>query len=420
MEAELHVGDCLDVMNDIPSGSVDLVYLDPPFLTQKVHTLGNRTRDLEFSFADLWHSHSHYGQFIHTRLKSVRRVLRTTGSVFFHCDRNASHIVRLLLDDVFGADMFQSEIIWYYRRWSNSRKGLLPSHQTIYWFSKTRHFKYNPQFTEYSPSTNVDQILQKRCRDQHNKAVYATDGHGSVIVSAEKKGVPLGDVWDIPFLNPKANERVGYPTQKPILLLDRIIQISTDPGDLVLDPFCGSGTTLVSALLNQRRSIGVDISDDAITLSRRRLETPVRTDSALLDKGRDSYVQADEKALAILLGLDIVPVHRNKGIDGFLRKTIDGTPVPIRIQKQNESLFDAGMALYEASHDKGSRVMVLVAVGEDLGLDIEYVLPEPIVVVDCAANAIKSALRKWQAHNSRQLTVTSNDPVLLMSAPDSC
>lgn len=411
MRAELHVSDCLEVMNDMPSESVDLVYLDPPFFTQKVHTLGNRSRDLEFSFSDLWRSHSHYGEFIHARLKSVRRILRKTGSCFFHCDRNASHIVRLLLDDVFGADMFQSEIIWYYRRWSNSRKGLLPSHQTVYWFSKTRHFKYNPQFTEYSPSTNIDQILQKRSRDQHNKAVYATDIDGTVIVSAEKRGVPLSDVWDIPFLNPKARERVGYPTQKPILLLDRIIEISTEPGDVVLDPFCGSGTTLVSALLNNRHSIGVDISDEAIELSRRRLDDPMRTDSALLDRGRDSYAQADEKALGILLGLDVVPVHRNKGIDGFLRETIEDTPVPIRVQKQNESLLDAGMALYEASRDKGARVMVLVAAGEDLGLDVEYLLPEPIMVVNCAANAIRSALRQWHAHHSRQLVLIGNEPV---------
>ncbi|MCX6344174.1 MAG: site-specific DNA-methyltransferase [Armatimonadetes bacterium] len=393
-EMELHVGDCLNVMKGIPTGTVDLVYLDPPFFTQRVHVLGNRTRDLEFSFNDLWRSHSDYADFIHTRLKDIHRILHKTGSIFFHCDRNATHIVRFLLEDVFGEDMFQSEIIWHYLRWSNSKRGLLPSHQTIYWFSKTRQFKHNPQFTEYSPSTNVDQILQKRCRDQHNKAIYATDLNGDVILSAEKKGVPLSDVWDIPFLNPKARERVGYPTQKPILLLDRIIQLATEPGDLVLDPFCGSGTTLVSAYLNKRCAIGIDISNDAIALSRQRLDAPIRTDSALLNKGRGSYIQVDQKAVAILHGLDIIPVHRNSGIDAFLKETFDGTPIPIRVQRQNESLLDAGRALYDASCDKGARIMMLVTVGEGLGLDVAYLLPAQVIVVNSTANAVKSALKK--------------------------
>lgn len=111
---------------------------------------------------------------------------------------------------------------------------------------------FNPQFVEYSPSTNVDQILQQRTRDASGKSVYRKDINGTILSNGAKRGVPLGDVWDIPYLNPKARERVGYPTQKPILLLERIIQLSTQVGDVVLDPCCGSGTTLVAAKLLQR------------------------------------------------------------------------------------------------------------------------------------------------------------------------
>lgn len=102
-------------------------------------------------------------------------------------------------------------------------------------------------------SRGIDQILQQRERDADGKSAYRRDDSGIPIANGAKRGVPLGDVWDIPYLNPKAKERVGYPTQKPILLLDRIIEIASNPEDCVLDPFCGSGTTLVAAHLADRR-----------------------------------------------------------------------------------------------------------------------------------------------------------------------
>src|SRR5699024_9228610 len=137
--------------------------------------------------------------------------------------------------------------IWAYKRWSNSKKGLLNNHQNIYFYSKSKSFKFNTMYTDYSPTTNLDQILQARMRDEHAKSKYKTDENGQVVLGKEKKGVPLSDIWNIPYLNPKAKERTGYPTQKPILLLEQIIKIATDEGDTVLDPFCGSGTTLVAA-----------------------------------------------------------------------------------------------------------------------------------------------------------------------------
>ena len=120
-------------------------------------------------------------------------------------------------------------------------------------------------------------------------------------------------------MNPKAKERTGYPTQKPILLLEQIIKIATDKGDVVLDPFCGSGTTLVAAKLLDRNYIGIDMSKDAVELTKERLENPIKTNSQLLEKGEDKYLNKSEKELAILNSLNAVVVQRNKGIDGFLK-----------------------------------------------------------------------------------------------------
>ena len=121
------------------------------------------------------------------------------------------------------------------------------AHQTIYFYSKSKDFKFNTIYKAYAPTTNIDQILQDRQRTKNGKSVYKKDKNGNVVLGKEKRGVPLSDVWEIPYLNPKAKERVGYPTQKPVLLLQQILEIATDEDDLVVDPFNGSGTTCVAA-----------------------------------------------------------------------------------------------------------------------------------------------------------------------------
>ena len=196
-------GDCLEIMKTLKGNFVGLIYLDPPFFTQKIQKLKTRDRTTEFSFNDLWACHEDYAKFIYNRVAEMHRVLSENGSLFFHCDKNASHIIRSILDSIFGTHNFRSEIIWYYKRWSNSKKGLLPAHQTIYYYTKSNNFKFNTIYNGYSESTNVDQILQKRCRDKHGKSIYARDENGDVVLDDEKKGVPLSDVWEIPYLKPQ-------------------------------------------------------------------------------------------------------------------------------------------------------------------------------------------------------------------------
>jgi site-specific DNA-methyltransferase (adenine-specific) len=195
-----------------------------------------------------------------------------------------------------------------------------------------------------------------------------------------------------PYLNPKAQERTGYPTQKPILLLERIIRLGTDKGDLVLDPFCGSGTTLVAASLLGRNSIGIDISEGALSIAQSRLANPIKTNSPLLQKGRKAYQTANEYALVLLDGLDFVPVQRNKGIDAILREQIGNRPVPIRVQRHNETLSEAASALYYAGQTKYAKVMILVASKMPEDPTLVSKLPPEIVLVRTPAETIRQEI----------------------------
>ena len=376
------LGDCLDLMSNVKDESVDLIYMDPPFYTQTVQKLSDK-QGKQYSFDDSWATIEDYVEYIRLRFKECRRVLKDTGSIFVHCDRNASHYLKIALDKVFGEGSFQSEIVWSYKRWSNSKKGLLNNHQIIFFYSKTANFKFNTMYTDYSETTNVDQILQDRVRDENGKSKYKTDGNGVVVMGQAKKGVPLSDVWEIPYLNPKAKERVGYPTQKPIILLEQIIKLVTDEGDLVLDPFAGSGTTLVAAKMLNRNYLGFDISKDAVELTNSRLEELVKTESILLKKGKRAYQNLDENCLAVINSIDAVPVQRNSGIDGFLKEHIDGGSVSIRIQRENETLGETIAKLTKASKTKQCSYMVAIRTHKDIFETVNYhELKSNIIIID--------------------------------------
>ena len=315
---------------------------------------------MKYSFDDKWNDMEDYLHFMQARLLECKRILKSTGSIFLHCDRNASHYLKVLMDKLFGMANFQSEIIWFYKRWSNSKKGLLNNHQVILFYSKTKDFKFNKMYKEYSETTNIDQILQERVRNENGKSIYKLDKNGEIVVGQSKKGVPLSDVWEIPFLNPKAKERVGYPTQKPIILLEQIIKLVTDEGDLVVDPFVGSGTTAVASKILNRKYIGIDKSKEAVDLTNDRLGSLIKTESYLLKKGKAAYRNLSEKQLNILQCLNATPVQRNSGIDGFLKEYIYDRPVSVKIQRENETLDEAVGKLSKSSKIKQCSFMILV------------------------------------------------------------
>lgn len=361
---KIYQGNSVEKLKEIEANKVDLIYFDPPFFTQRKHTLTNKDNSKTYEFDDKYNSIEEYLTLVENVLEQSKRVLKNSGSVFLHCDKTASHNIRLVMDKVFGRENFQSEIIWSYKRWSNAKKGLLNGHQVIFFYSKTQDFKFNTLYTDYSATTNLDQILQDRERDENGKSVYKRDENGKVILGKEKKGVPLSDVWEIPYLNPKAKERTGYPTQKPVLLLNQILNIVTDEGDLVVDPFCGSGTTCVSAKSLKRQFIGIDISQDAVELANSRLEEMVISESKLLNKGTNEYQEKSEKELAILQNINAFPVQRNSGIDGFLKDHFEGMPVPVKIQGEYETIEDAIKKLEKASYGKYYKMKILIQTRE--------------------------------------------------------
>ncbi len=367
MIERIFVGDCLYIAKNIAENSIDLIYLDPPFFTNKIQKLSTRDGNKEFSYSDVWNNSNEYINFLYYRFIEFKRLLKDNGNIFVHCDRNSSHIIRTILDSIFGEEQFRSEIIWSYKRWSNSKKGLLNSHQTIYFYSKSNNFTFNTIYTEYSESTNLEQILQKREKDHNGKSVYARQINGETVFNGIKKGVPLSDVWEIPYLNPTAKERVGYPTQKPIELLERIIEIASNVGDTILDPFCGSGTTLIAGKLKNRNIIGIDISNEAIEITKNRLNNIIKTES-----NANSYeLDNNEFIKNHLYNIKYQPVYRNSGIDGILNQLFNNKPIFIRVQREKESLEESIEKLYKAIKSKNSDKSFLVRTNNHRTL-IEY------------------------------------------------
>jgi len=389
----IYCGNCAEKLKQIEVNKVDLIYFDPPFFTQRKHSLTNKDNSKTYEFDDKFNSIEEYLELIENVLQESKRVLKNTGSVFLHCDKTASHNIRVVLDKVFGRENFQSEIIWSYKRWSNSKKGLLNAHQVIFFYSKTQDFKFNTFYTDYSATTNLDQILQDRERNKNGKSVYKKDENGNVILGKEKKGVPLSDVWEIPYLNPKAKERTGYPTQKPVLLLNQILNIVTDEGDLVVDPFCGSGTTCVSAKSLKRQFIGIDISQDAVELANSRLEEMVISESNLLNKGTNEYQEKTEKELAILQNINAFPVQRNSGIDGFLKDHFEGFPVPVKIQGEYETIEDAIEKLEKASYGKDYKMKILIQTRET-GISRLFGFESDVTIVKSLELQTKDLMKK--------------------------
>lgn len=395
LENKLIMEDSLNVMQEMNEETIDLIYLDPPFYTQDIQILSSRDNKETYSFSDKWNCMEEYLDYMSVRLYECKRLLKDTGSIFVHCDRNASHYLKVLLDQIFGTDNFQSEIVWCYKRWSNSKKGLLNNHQIILFYSKSCNFKFNTIYTGYSETTNVDQILQERVRDENGKSVYKCDKNGEIVLGKSKKGVPLSDVWEIPYLNPKAKERVGYPTQKPIILLEQIIKLVTDENDMVLDPFMGSGTTLVAAKRLNRRYLGVDISEKAVKLAEMRMDSLVKTESHLLKKGKSAYRNLSESQINILKSINSTPVQRNSGIDGFLNEYIDDRPVSVKIQKDDETLEEAVSKLCRSSKTKKCIYMILIRTHLDITNTYQYSgNPNNLFIIDAYDLVIRDALKK--------------------------
>jgi len=291
----LYCGDNLSVLrSQLADESVDLIYLDPPFYSQRnyqaffkqtVPALNGHLRAP--AFGDTWHwdetSEQAYAALLTgapvaralialrellgpgsllaylvmmaLRLVELHRVLKSTGSVYLHCDPAAGHYLKLLLDSVFGAANFRNEIVWFYKTGGASARHFARKHDLIFFYTKGDQYTFHP--------------LKEKSYMMHRygfkKSEFLRDERGQFT------WVYMKDVWELPALGAADGQRLGYPTQKPEALLERIIRASSSEGGLVLDPFCGSGTTLAVAQRLGRRWIGIENNYLGIVYQRYRL-----------------------------------------------------------------------------------------------------------------------------------------------------
>jgi DNA modification methylase len=269
----LFFGDCLHVMRQLPSNSIDLIYIDPPFFSGRNYNVIFGDKNEVRSFSDIWEGGMPgYLVWLNARLYEMKRLLKPTGLIYVHVDWHASHYVKVEMDKIFGAENFQNEIIWHYKRWPTPAREFQKMHDTILCFAKSKgQHQFNRLYGERTEET------KKRWKDK--RIVASHDAEGNRIPSAnenlESPGAPLDDVWDISIIAPVARERIGYPTQKPEALLERIIQASTNPGDVVADLFVGGGTTPVVAQRINRRWIACDQSRIAVAVTADRIAKAV-------------------------------------------------------------------------------------------------------------------------------------------------
>jgi site-specific DNA-methyltransferase (adenine-specific) len=306
---KLFYGDNLEILRrDIDKNSIDLCYIDPPFNSKRnynqiYNNIGTEDKAQAQAFIDTWEWDDYADDGFHQilnnannvftkqsielisglskvlgkgsllaylvhmtlRIAEIYRVLKPTGSFYLHCDPTASHYLKLVLDAVFCAGrkgQFQNEIIWHYRRWTGKAAKFQELHDVIFFYTKNDTYTFNVQYTEYTEKS------LKRKQNYHTRI----KGDDVYVTQIDERGVRDNDVWQIQLLNSQSNERLGYPTQKPEALLEKIIAASTQIGDTVLDAYCGCGTTVSVAERLKRKWIGIDITYQSISLILKRLE----------------------------------------------------------------------------------------------------------------------------------------------------
>jgi len=294
---KLYYGDNLDILRRyIKDETIDLVYLDPPFNSKATYNVlfGNKdepdaTAQIK-AFDDTWHWDQSaaeafreivesggdlsramqafrlflgdndmlaYLSMMAPRLQELRRVMKPTASIYLHCDPTASHYLKILMDAVFGADNFINEIVWHYHTGGASKSHYSRKHDIIFFYSKTEDYNF------YAERVKIPRTKKALKRAQNPKGAR---------ISADDTTKLPEDVFEIQALNPMSNERLGYPTQKPEELLEKIILASSNEGEIILDPFCGCGTAIVAAQRLNREWIGVDITHLAVGLMKHRLQ----------------------------------------------------------------------------------------------------------------------------------------------------
>ena len=304
----------------------DLVYLDPPFNSKANYNFvfgkARATAQSQTMFTDIWkftdQTRAELREFIASdfctdlagrylkglrtmvgetgeggmrlaymthivpRLCAIQKLMKPTASVYLHCDQTASHYVKMAMDAVFGAENFRNEIIWAYRKWTNAVNHFQRNHDAILMYSGGGENTFNKPFDADAPQrakfergydvNRVKGVRQLIVYDREKAAEkIAEKKYDRLVYREDPAGVGMADWWEISILNSQSKERMGYPTQKPVALLERIIAASSNPGDVVLDPYCGCGTTIAACLKHGRGFIGMDLEGAAAQVMRTRM-----------------------------------------------------------------------------------------------------------------------------------------------------
>jgi site-specific DNA-methyltransferase (adenine-specific)/adenine-specific DNA-methyltransferase len=291
LENSLILGDCLKVMSHLPDHMVDLIYIDPPFGTgreRKGENLkkqaGGRIRTDEeaevFRLRDVWDGQLEgYLAWLRPRIEEMVRLLKPAGSLLVHLDWHASHYVKVMLDEIMGRQRFVNEIIWHYKSGGHSRRRLSRKFDSIFWYARGDEYAYNAAAAALPRNRcglcgdeNRKKNHMKRQKDENGRVVRMIKSAGKIYKYYEDDPAPPNDVWlDIPHLHQRDPERTGYPAQKPLKLLERLVLLCSRPGDVVGDFFTGTGTTLIAASRHGRRWLGCDNEADALRLAAERL-----------------------------------------------------------------------------------------------------------------------------------------------------
>jgi DNA modification methylase len=391
-------GDCLFVMNhDILPESVDLIYLDPPFFTGKVQKGLAKWQPgaMEISYEDsrkFWSEKSHimrqkapewlihisltradfasYLYYMMIRLQACKSVLSPKGTIYLHCDYRASHYLKMIMDepDLFGVNNFRNEIVWCYSGGGIPKKDFARKHYCILRYSKTDDYVFNVEDIreEYS------QEILSRPKSSYAEHSYKNNpGKMTKGWDLNPKGKHPDDWFYMPILDPEAKERIGFPTQKPEALLKRFILASSNKGSIVLDPFCGCGTTIIAAHNLDRRWIGIDIDKSAYDATKgREKQLPLGIKDEFT---KASYITRDLEEVLTLNPNDFekwvnefykaTKPMPDKGVDGIMQ---DGTPIQTKsflIKYPTLSEFITNTKLHPAVPKPLKRVIVVSQVG---------------------------------------------------------
>ncbi len=346
----IYCGDNLKMLKDIPDESIDLCYIDPPFNSNRNYEVFWGDVAEKRAFDDRFGDAQEYIKYMRPRVNEIYRVLKKTGSFYYHCDWHASHYVKVMLDEIFSFNNFQNEIIWQRTNAHNDPNKYGRNKDNIFYFVKSNKYTFNTLYTDYD-----ENYIKKTYNLSDEKGMYKSDDlTGAGISKGESssswrgynptergrhwaisgyiiekllgsdalkrmstfekleylykegyiyftkngtprfkryfdgtKGTPLQEIWtDVSPISSQAKERLGYPTQKPIALMERIINASSNKGDVILDAFCGCGTTLVAAEKLNRKWLGIDISPTACRVMSQRLY-----DLYKLREGKDFWVE---------------------------------------------------------------------------------------------------------------------------------